>query len=202
MSRDRHTETSKKLSWLLRHGAPSEGIAMDAAGWVAVTDVLRTLRLTRAELTEVVELNSKSRLDLRGEAIRASQGHSTVGMPVTHEALEASWDRFAGEGPIWHGTAVDALRGIAREGIVPQARTHVHLTDALDSKVGKRSSVDVMIEVAPARLLALGIGVFRSQNGVVLTRSVPVAAITGIQALSARAKREEPALRALFAPGD
>jgi putative RNA 2'-phosphotransferase len=199
MGRDRSTDTSKKLSWLLRHGAPSEGIAMDEAGWVDVADVLRVLRLTRAELVSVVELNTKSRLDLRGERIRASQGHSTEGMPVTHDALEASWERFTGEGPIWHGTAVDALPGIAREGLIPQARTHVHLTDALDSKVGKRASVDVMIEVSVARLGALGIGVFQSQNGVVLARRAPLSAITGIHALSARAKRDEAALSALFA---
>jgi putative RNA 2'-phosphotransferase len=172
---------------------------MDAAGWVSVADVLRALRLTRAELTEVVELNTKSRLDVRGEQIRASQGHSTQGMPVTHDALEASWERFVGEGPIWHGTAVEALAGIAREGIVPQARTHVHLADALDSKVGKRASVDVMIEVSPARLGELGIGVFQSQNGVLLARRVPPEAISGIRALSERARRNEPALRALLA---
>ena len=200
MEHDRNTETSKRLSWLLRHGAPSEGIAMDAAGWVAVADVLRALRLTRAELAEVVELNTKSRLDLRGEQIRASQGHSTEGMPVTHDALEASWARFVGEGPIWHGTAVESLPGIAREGIVPQARTHVHLASALDSKVGKRASVHVMIEVSVARLGELGIGVFQSQNGVLLARRVPVAAIAGIRALTARAKQNEPALRALFMP--
>ena len=199
MSRSQHTDTSKRLSWLLRHGAPSEGIAMDAAGWVAVADVLRALRLTRAELAEVVELNTKSRLDVRGEQIRASQGHSTNGMPVTHDALEASWQRFTGEGPIWHGTAIEALAGIAREGIVPQARTHVHLASALDSKVGKRASVDVMIEVSLARLGELGIGVFESQNGVLLVRRVPPEAISGIRALTARAKRDEPALRGLFA---
>ena len=201
MGRDRHTDTSKRLSWLLRHGAPSEGIAMDAAGWVAVADVLRALRLTRAELAEVVELNTKSRLDLRGEQIRASQGHSSEGMPVTHDALEASWERFVGEGPIWHGTAVEALGGIAREGIVPQARTHVHLTSGLESKVGKRASVDVMIEVSAARLRELGIGVFQSQNGVILVRRVPPAAITGIRAQTARARRDEPALRGLFTNG-
>jgi putative RNA 2'-phosphotransferase len=198
MGHDRHTEISKRLSWLLRHGAPSEGIAMDAAGWVAVADVLRALRLTRAELTDVVELNTKSRLDLRGEQIRASQGHSTEGMPVTHDALEASWDRFVGAGPIWHGTAIEALPGIAREGLVPQARTHVHLAAELDSKVGKRASVHVMIEVSVERLGELGIGVFQSQNGVLLARCVPTAAIVGIRAMTARAKAKEPALRALF----
>ena len=201
MGRDRPTDTSKRLSWLLRHGAPSEGIAMDAAGWVAVADVLRALQLTRAELTEVVALNTKSRLDLRGDRIRASQGHSTEGMPVTHDALEASWERFVGAGPIWHGTSIDALPAIARESLVPQARTHVHLTDALDSKVGKRASVDVMIEISPARLSALGIGVFQSQNGVLLARRVPPSAMTGLQALSTKAKRDEAALRALLAEG-
>lgn len=198
MARDQHTEISKKLSWLLRHGAPSQGIAMDAAGWVDVGDVLRALGLTREQLAAAVELNTKSRIDLRGERVRASQGHSTEGMPVTLDALEASWERFTGAGPIWHGTSIDALRGIAREGIVPQARTHVHLTDALDSKVGKRANVDLMIEISLPRLAALGIGVFQSQNGVVLTRRVPPSAIVGIRALTARARREEPTLRALL----
>lgn len=198
MGRDQHTEISKRLSWLLRHGAPSEGIAMDAAGWVAVSDVLKALRLTREQLAAVVELNSKSRVDLRGDRVRASQGHSTVGMPVTLDALEASWAPFVGPGPIWHGTAIEALRGIGRDGIVPQARTHVHLADGLDSRVGKRASVDVMLEVSVPGLGALGIGVFQSQNGVVLARHVPASAIVGIRALTARAKREEPTLRALL----
>lgn len=197
MGRDQHTEISKKLSWLLRHGAPSQGIAMDAAGWVAVGDVLRSLGITREQLAASVELNTKSRIDLRGERVRASQGHSTEGMPVTQDALEASWERFTGAGPIWHGTAIEALRGIAREGIVPQARTHVHLTDGLDSRVGKRANVDLMIEISVPRLDALGLFVFQSQNGVVLTRHVPPSAIVGIRALSARAKREEATLRAL-----
>ncbi len=74
----------------------------------------------------------------------------------------------------------------------------MHLTDALDSKVGKRASVDVMIEVSAARLSALGIGVFQSQNGVILVRRVPPSAITGLRALSARAKRDEATLRALL----
>ncbi len=122
----------------------------------------------------------------------------TEGMPVTHDALEASWERFTGAGPIWHGTAIEALRGIARDGIVPQARTHVHLTDGLDSRVGKRADVHLMIEISVPRLDALGIGVFQSQNGVVLARCVPPPALVGIRALSARAKRDEATLRALL----
>ena len=40
-------EKSKKVSWLLRHGASSRGVSMDAAGWVDIADVLRELRLSR-----------------------------------------------------------------------------------------------------------------------------------------------------------
>ncbi|MGK3991437.1 tRNA 2'-phosphotransferase [Sorangium sp. So ce136] len=201
MGRDRMTDTSKKLSWLLRHGAPSLGIAMDDAGWVAVDDVLRALGIPRARLDEVVENNTKNRLELRGDRVRASQGHSREGMPVTLASLEASWEEVHGDAPIWHGTSVDAVRGIAREGIRPAARTHVHCTDALDSAVGKRANVDVMLEISPARLRARGIGVFRSQNGVILAREVPVGCVVGLVPIVARAKREAEALRGLLFGG-
>ncbi|WP_438028262.1 RNA 2'-phosphotransferase [Sorangium sp. So ce233] len=192
------TDTSKKLSWLLRHGAPSMGVAMDDAGWVAVDDVLRALGLPRSRLDEAVENNTKNRLEIRGDRMRASQGHSREGMPVTLAGLEASWEEVHGDAPIWHGTSVDAVRGIAREGIRPAARTHVHCTDALDSAVGKRARVDVMLEISPARLRARGIGVFRSQNGVILAREVPVGCIVGLVPIVARAKGEAAALRALL----
>src|SRR5512143_946378 len=140
--------TSKKLSWLLRHGANEAGLEMDAAGWADVAEVRRILGLSRAALAEAVRENDKARLELRGSRIRACQGHSRAGMPVTLEALEASWERYDGDGAIWHGTRVAAIPGIAREGILPGERTHVHMTDALDSAVGKRAAVDVMIEVS------------------------------------------------------
>ena len=118
---------------------------MDAAGWVAVADVLKALRLSRSLLEQVVAENNKNRLELR-----------------------------------------------------PAARTHVHLADALDSAVGKRANVDVMLEVSPARLRAQSLRVFRSQNGVVLVRRVPIDSIVGLLTIAPRAKREEAALRALF----
>ncbi len=190
--------TSKKLSWLLRHGAGEAGLAMDAAGWAETDEVRRLLRLTRADLEAAVRDNTKARLEVRGSRIRACQGHSLRGMPVTLDALEASWDRWDGEGSVYHGTRVAALPGIAREGILAVERTHVHLADALDSTVGKRAAVDVMIEVSPARLAAQGIGLFRAPNGVVLARRVPVEAIVGLVPMIEKARRRAPELRALF----
>ncbi len=95
---------SKRLSWLLRHGANESGLAMDEAGWSEVDDVLQVLGVTRAELDLAVSQNDKGRLAVSGSRIHACQGHSLEAMPVTREALEASWEVFYPQGPLWHGT--------------------------------------------------------------------------------------------------
>lgn len=192
------TQTSTRLSWLLRHGAAETGIAMDGAGWVAVSDVLDELHISLATLEESVRSNSKRRLEHDGDRVRACQGHSTAGTPVTAEALEASWRPYAGDASIWHGTSLDVVAKIAAEGIWPQARTHVHLAPALESTVGKRAAVHVMLEVSAARLREAGIGVFEASNGVVLVRSVPPACIVGVRAITRRARAQAPELAALF----
>ncbi|MEZ4317789.1 MAG: RNA 2'-phosphotransferase [Myxococcota bacterium] len=186
---------SKKLSWLLRHGANEAGLPMDAAGWASIADVLRHTGLSRRQLDQVVAENNKQRLEVRGDAIRCSQGHSTENMPVTRAALEASWTRVARAAPLFHGTRLDLVEPIVREGLHPMARTHVHLADSPTSTVGKRASVAVLLEVDPVRLD----GVWVSSNGVYLARSVPPAALVGFRALTRRAKAEEPRLRGLFA---
>lgn len=193
---------SKQLSWLLRHGAIESGLAMDAAGWAAIEDVLRATGLTRAELDAVVRLNNKSRLEVRGDRVRACQGHSSEGVPVTLEALEASWERHEGEGSVWHGTNVVAALAIAREGILPGARTHVHLAPATDSEVGKRAQVDVLLEVGLARLRAAGIEVFQSPNGVLLCRAVPPDCIVGLEVATVHGERQEAMLRDAFGLSD
>jgi putative RNA 2'-phosphotransferase len=118
---------SHALSALLRHGAGESRLAMAAAGWARIDDVLAKTRATREALDAVVRENNKSRLEVRGERVRACQGHSLAGMPVTLEALEASWTLDLRDAPVWHGTSVAAAASIAREGIVAGERTHVHL---------------------------------------------------------------------------
>ena len=191
-------DASRKLSWLLRHGAGEANVAMDPAGWVAIDEVLRALGLTRDALMAAVEDNDKKRIEIRGDRIRACQGHSLAGMPVTHEALEASWAAYDGDGPVWHGTRIAAIAGIAREGILAGERTHVHLAAAIDSVVGKRSAVDVMLEVSPARLGERGIGLFQSPNGVLLARHVPAACIVGMTPMIDKARRRAAELGALL----
>lgn len=201
MARDPKVEHSKKMSWLLRHGAPSQGIAMDGAGWVEIAEVLRALRLSRAQLDAAVRDNSKARFEVEGSRIRATQGHSSGPGAVSLEALEASWTRYDGAGPLWHGTNTAAIEGIAREGIVPVSRTHVHLAAAVDSQVGKRANVAVLLEVSVPRLRAAEIAIFVSPNGVMLVRRVPVDCIVGLCGVTREGRGREGALRALLGLG-
>ena len=193
------TKTSKKLSWLLRHGAVEAGVVMDAAGWVAIDDALAALKLSREELDAAVRDNNKSRFEVQGDRIRASQGHSIAGGPVSLDALEGTWEKWPGDGSVWHGTTVAAAHAIARGGIQPRTRTHVHLAEAVDSTVGKRAGVDVLLEVSPSRLRAAGIELYRSPNGVLLARSVPASCVVGVRGMTSAGQRAEDALRALFA---
>jgi putative RNA 2'-phosphotransferase len=186
---------SKRLSWLLRHGAGEVGLPMDAAGWAAVPAVLRELRISRSRLEESVAHNNKNRLQLVGERVRCCQGHSTETMPVTAEALEASWRVWTGS-TAWHGTFLAAVEAIGAEGLVPQARTHVHLTGELESVVGKRANVHVMIEIDAAAMRRLGCELYEAPNGVILTRRVPPECFVGVRAMTRKAHGRVEALRA------
>jgi putative RNA 2'-phosphotransferase len=120
---------------------------MDQAGWASVADVLRVTGITDTALARAVkEKNDKGRLQLDGDRLRACQGHSPANTPVTREALEASWTVVHPTGRLlWHGTRLSALPGIARGGLQAGDRTHVHLAETVDSRVGKRANVEVLL---------------------------------------------------------
>jgi putative RNA 2'-phosphotransferase len=187
---------SKKLSWLLRHGAAEAGVPMDAAGWANVSDVLRAVRMTREQLEEVVETNEKRRLELDGDRVRAVQGHSIDNAAVDLDALEESWVEWKGHGSIFHGTYRGALRGIGEKGLLPFARTHVHLISDRESVAGKRANVDVLLVIDPSRVRSGGVRLYEAPNGVVLARNIPRAAIVDLEPITKKARHHERELRA------
>ncbi|GAA1669330.1 RNA 2'-phosphotransferase [Kribbella yunnanensis] len=166
------TADSRALSRLLRHTAGERGLAMTADGWAAIADVLKVVGMERGALDRAVEVNDKRRLQVDGERIRACQGHSLAGMPVTREALENSWERVYPDHLLWHGTTERVVAVIRSEGLKSGRRTHVHLAPAQDSLVGRRTKVDVLLTVDPENL-----PVYRAPNGVLLVREVPADAI-------------------------
>lgn len=198
MTDDRLRRASKKLSWLLRHGAIESDLRMDPAGWAASDDVLRITGMSAELLDDIVRTNDKARLQVQGDQIRATQGHSPGGTPVQLDALEESWAERTSDESIWHGTNTRALAGIAESGLIPKARTHVHMTSSLESHVGKRAQVDVMLEIDPILLRELGARIFESPNGVLLARRVPRAAIVDLLPQTRRTKKNVDEIRALF----
>jgi putative RNA 2'-phosphotransferase len=106
-----------------------------------------------------------------------------------------------GTSPLWHGTNTAALEGIAGNGLLPGRRSHVHLAPAAESRIGKRSSVDFLLEISPARLASAGLTVFRAPNGVVLVRHVPTGAIAEIHPTSAGGRARMDEVRGLFEQG-
>jgi putative RNA 2'-phosphotransferase len=191
---------SHRMSAVLRHRAGTLGLPMDSAGWMSLDALCRHLGISSSAVAAVVAHNNKSRfqLDAEGGRIRACQGHSLDDMPVTLDALEASWTPWAGERSIWHGTRVEAVDSIARDGIHRGGRTHVHLAEATNSRVGKRANVAVLLEVSAAALRERGHAIFESQNGVILVRHVPAACIVDVVTVTRRSQQRAPALRAAF----
>jgi len=82
----REVQISKKLSWLLRHGAEQEGLKLGPGGYLNVQDVLnsqkiRSFKVTMPELAELVCSNEKQRFSL---------------IPASKEPAESSQDTAEG----------------------------------------------------------------------------------------------------------
>lgn len=172
---------SSSVSRLLRHGGFEATLDMDEAGWVHRSEVARVLGYSDAEIDEILLYNNKGRLEAFGDRIRAVQGHSPGGVPVTLEGLEASWERIHPEGLLYHGTRRGAAEAIAEGGLNPGGRTHVHLSLSIEGVATTAGRGEVVVAIDPARLEELGISIFMAPNGVVLARAVPAEAIDSIR---------------------
>ena len=174
MPRDPIVDTSKLLSYVLRHRPDSIGLNLDAQGWAGVDDLLACLcahgkPVDRVLLERVVRENDKQRFELGddGRRVRASQGHSVpvdLGLPPVVPPPV-----------LYHGTAARAVDAIRREGIRRGRRTHVHLSadEATARSVGQRHGAPVVLRIDAGRMHRDGHTFVRAANGVWLVEAVP-----------------------------
>lgn len=160
---------SKALSLVLRHRPDKVGLTMDEAGWVDVDELLRAMRMSRAELDQIVRDNDKQRFafDSTGTRIRASQGHSVeVDLGLTPQTPP---DR------LYHGTTAPTVEAIRREGLEKMRRHAVHLSPDIETatRVGARHGRPVVLRIDVKRMHEDGHLFTRSDNGVWLTDRVP-----------------------------
>ncbi|KAF9442254.1 hypothetical protein P691DRAFT_779493 [Macrolepiota fuliginosa MF-IS2] len=188
---------SKTLSWLLRHGAASEGLAMRADGYVKVDDLFKNgriqpLGLTMEQLKGIVSADSKQRYTLvyeqadgtalaytavQGKAegegvwlIKANQGHSLKAVELELKPILSVSDIPSGLAV--HGTTNAAWVAIQKEGLSRMKRNHIHLAQDVggDNVIsGMRRSSQILIFIHVQKALDAGIKFYLSDNGVVLT---------------------------------
>ncbi len=177
------TRISKTLSYHLRHRPDALGLTLAPGGWIAVDDLLAALArngkaITRAQLDEVVERNTKRRFafDPTGTRIRANQGHSV--------AVDLELAVTTPPPVLYHGTSVRVLPTIRREGLTRMGRHHVHLSAdvATAQNVGARHGPPAVLVVDAAAMHAAGHVFSCSANGVWIVDQVPPAFLTPLAA--------------------
>ncbi len=166
---------SKFLSLVLRHEPERIGIALDAAGWTSVNELLAACRahgnsISLEQLQEVVADNDKKRFSFSedGSLIRASQGHSVE--------VELGYETAIPPAKLFHGTAERFLASIKEQGLLKRQRHHVHLSADIETatNVGQRHGKPAVLQVESEKMQQDGFIFYLSTNGVWLTEHVPV----------------------------
>jgi putative RNA 2'-phosphotransferase len=172
----RIVDTSKFLSFVLRHQPDAIGLTLDSEGWVDIGALIAAAqkdgrRIDRALVDDVVATNDKQRFAISpdGLRIRAVQGHSSAQVAIAYP--EKVPPEF-----LYHGTASRFLVSIGKKGLIAGARHHVHLSqDARTAmQVGARHGMPVVLTVQAARMHAAGFKFYQADNGVWLTEHVPI----------------------------
>lgn len=156
----REVQVSKKLSWLLRHGAEKEGLVLGQEGYLNMATVLanrhlRSLKVTFDEVQILVRDNDKQRFSLipdpsrfppfnddkalqpllpsndpRDWIIRANQGHSIKMESDAGLLTKITKDNMPSQAI--HGTTYSKWALIASSGgLKPMGRNHVHFAAGL-----------------------------------------------------------------------
>jgi putative RNA 2'-phosphotransferase len=170
-----HSETSKFLSYVLRHEPHAIGITLDSEGWTDIDVLIAAAKTVGKELDvaliqAVVASSDKKRFAISedGLRIRAVQGHSTDTVAIQYEAKQPP--EF-----LYHGTATRFLDSILAEGLRPGQRHHVHLSQDITTAtaVGQRYGKPVVLKIEALRMHQQGFKFFQADNGVWLTAHVP-----------------------------
>lgn len=168
-------ETSKLISYWLRHNPEEAGLIVDDFGWISIDQLLNALRSRGLSLDFQKLLQLKTSFDkVRWEIdessykIRATHGHS---FPVLlHDKARHPPEI------LYHGTAVKNILKIAEKGLLPMTRQFVHLSETVEAaiNVGKRRGKPILIEVVTERLIKDGWKFFQTSDNVWLTSGISI----------------------------
>lgn len=170
---------SKKLSFILRHGAERQGFKLLPGGFLYVQDILRHEDFTsfsEEDVKRVVDNSDKKRFHIEKDGdgkikIRANQGHSLDVKQL--ELLEINKDNVSEFPCVVHGTYKKALVSIKQNGLSKMGRNHIHCAPGVpgDDSVtsGMRKNCQILVFINLPKALEDGIKFYKSENDVILT---------------------------------
>jgi putative RNA 2'-phosphotransferase len=167
-------DTSKFLSYVLRHEPQAIGITLDSEGWANIAALIEGANrsgkaIDRNLIQQAVDTNDKKRFAISndGSRIRAVQGHSTNSVAIAYpEMIPPEF--------LYHGTATRFLESISAEGLCPGERHYVHLSadEQIATAVGQRYGRPVVLKIEALRMYQQGFKFLQAENGVWLTGQV------------------------------
>lgn len=171
-----HLDFSKTVSYVLRHKPEHYGVTLDADGWTSISSVAEGISRELKDTVTVEDLHKlvaakadKKRLEISGDMIRALHGHSVKLAEPAGELMEPP-------AVLFHGTIADFVPSIFKQGLLPQKRQFVHLSESLKmaKAVGSRRSGElVILKIDAAAAHAEGITFRRTTSAVWLVDTIP-----------------------------
>lgn len=176
---------SKEISYALRHAPWEYELEMNEEGWVPVEQLLDALHRTEkwsniceADLNEMIEKSEKKRHELAGGKIRALYGHSMPMKILKEDKMPPN--------VLYHGTARRFVESISKNGLLPQSRQYVHLSQDIETaeNVGKRHDDKPCILIIDAKTAWNdGIKFYFGNEKVWLADAIPSRYIVTVQTL-------------------
>jgi putative RNA 2'-phosphotransferase len=169
-------QLSKFLSYLLRHEPQAIGLDLDEEGWGSIQELVDKANqhghpINRDQILQVVKNNDKQRFSISSDGlkIRAVQGHSNPAVHIHYVPKIPPESLF-------HGTADRFLESIRNKDLISGERQYVHLSANRQTaeKVGKRHGKSVVLQIKSQEMQKCGLSFFQAENGVWLTKSVPI----------------------------
>lgn len=167
----------KYLTYLLRHCPESLKLKMDNKGYVSISELIEKLKTTKYKidieiLDRIVKTDDKQRFSYNEDKtkIRCVQGHS-FHVSVAKEGIPPS--------TLYHGTSIDNLSSIKKNGILKCSRDYVHLSSDKDTAVdvGLRhaKSLDkvIVFKIDTQKMISDGFKFYVAENGVWLIEYIP-----------------------------
>ena len=168
-------ELSKEITYALRHAPWEYELEMDEEGWVPVEQLLDALHriekwsnMCVADVNEMIEKSEKKRHELAGGKIRAFYGHSIPMKILKEEKVPPN--------VLYHGTARRFLESINENGLLPQSRQYVHLSQDIETaeNVGMRHDDKPCVLIIKAQMAWKdGIKVYFDNEKVWLADTIP-----------------------------